>query len=91
MSKLLTVTKWSEKPSTRTIEGMRKNAKLPKVLGKKVQRLRKKTGLSQEAVAFKVGISRAYMGYIEQGRNAPSLDVLQKVAKVLKVKLSDLV
>lgn len=65
---------------------MRKNAKLPKVLGKKVQRFRKKTGLSQEAVAFKVGISRAYMGYIEQGRNAPSLEVLEKVAKVLFLK-----
>lgn len=71
--------------------GMRKNAKLPKVLGKKVQQARKKTGLSQEAVAFKVGVSRAYMGYIEQGRNVPSLEVLQKIAKVLKVKLSDLV
>jgi len=70
---------------------MRKNAKLPKVLGKKVQHARKKTGLSQEAVAYKVGISRAYMGYIEQGRNAPSLEVLEKVAKVLKVKLGDLV
>lgn len=70
---------------------MRKNAKLPKLLGKKVQRFRKKTGLSQEDVAHSVGISRAYMGYIEQGRNVPSLEVLQKVAKVLKVKLSDLV
>lgn len=88
---MLTVIKWSEKTFARTIKGMRKNAKLPKVLGKKVQKARKKTGLSQEAVAFKVGISRAYMGYIEQGRNAPSLDVLQKIAKVLKVKISDLV
>lgn len=88
---MLTLTKWSELSSRRTIEDMRKNAKLPKVLGKKVQRFRKKTGLSQEAVAFKVGISRAYMGYIEQGRNAPSLEVLEKVAKVLKVKLSELV
>lgn len=70
---------------------MRKNAKLPKLLGKKVQRYRKMTGLSQEDVAYKVGISRAYMGYIEQGRNVPSLEVLQKVAKVIKVKLSDLV
>jgi transcriptional regulator with XRE-family HTH domain len=69
---------------------MRKNAKLPKVLGKKVQRQRKKIGLSQEAVADKVGISRAYMGYIEQGRNIPSLEVLEKVAKVLKVKLNEL-
>ncbi len=69
---------------------MRKNAKLPKVLGKRVQRYRKKTGMSQEEVAHKVGISRAYMGYIEQGRNIPSLEVLQKVAKVLKVKLNEL-
>ncbi len=70
---------------------MRKNAKLPKVLGKKVQRYRKKTGMSQEEVAHKVGISRAYMGYIEQGRNVPSLEILEKIAKAIKVKLSDLV
>lgn len=70
---------------------MRKNAKLPKVLGKKVQRYRKKTGMSQEEVAHKVGISRAYMGYIEQGRNVPSLKILEKIAKAIKVKLSDLV
>jgi len=70
---------------------MRKNAKLPKLLGKKVQRYRKKTGMSQEEVAHKVGISRAYMGYIEQGRNVPSLEILEKIAKAIKVKLSDLV
>lgn len=46
--------------------------------------------LTQEEVAEKVSISRAYMGYIEQGRNTPSLEVLQKVAKVLKTSLSDL-
>ena len=69
---------------------MRKNAKLPKIVGKKVQRYRKKTGMSQEEVAHKVGISRAYMGYIEQGRNVPSLEVLEKVAKAIKVKLGDL-
>lgn len=70
---------------------MRKNAKLPKVLGKRVSKFRKKKNLTQEDVAFKVGISRAYMGYIEQGRNVPSLEVLQKVAKAIGVKLSDLV
>lgn len=69
---------------------MRKNAKLPKILGNRMARQRKKLGFSQEEVADKVGISRVYMGYIEQGRNMPSLEVLQKVAKVLKVKLSDL-
>lgn len=69
---------------------MRKNAKLPKVLGKRVQKYRKSTGLTQEEVAEKIGISRAYMGYIEQGRYSPSLEVLEKIARVLKIKMSDL-
>lgn len=63
---------------------MRKNAKLPRVLGKKIQKQRKQLELTQEDVADKVGISRAYMGYIEQGRYAPSLEVLEKIAKALK-------
>lgn len=63
---------------------MRKNAKLPKVLGKKIQKQRKEIGYTQEELGDKVGISRAYMGYIEQGRYAPSLEVLEKIAKALK-------
>ncbi len=66
---------------------MRKNAKLPKVLGKKIQKRRKEMSLTQEELGYKVGISRAYMGYIEQGRYAPSLEVLEKIARILKVKL----
>jgi DNA-binding XRE family transcriptional regulator len=69
---------------------MRKNAKLPKSLGKKVKKIRKTKGYTQEEVAEKVGISRAYMGYIEQGRYAPSLKVLEKVAKYLQVKVGEL-
>ena len=67
---------------------MRKNAKLPKVLGIKIQKRRKDLKLTQEELAEKVGISRAYMGYIEQGRNAPSLEVLEKVAKILKISIN---
>jgi transcriptional regulator with XRE-family HTH domain len=67
---------------------MRKNAVLPRVLGKKIQKARKTNGLTQEELADKVGVSRAYMGYIEQGRNAPSLEVLNKIARVLKISIS---
>ena len=69
---------------------MRKNTKLPKALGKRVQRVRKNAGLTQEELAEKVGISRAYMGYIERGRYSASLEVIEKVARALKVKMSDL-
>lgn len=67
---------------------MRKNARLPKVLGKKIQKQRKVLGYTQEELGDKVGISRAYMGYIEQGRYAPSLEVLEKIAKALKSPIS---
>jgi len=67
---------------------MRKNAKLPRILGKKIKRARNEAGLTQEDLAHKVGISRAYMGYIEQGRNAPSLEVLNKIARVLKISIN---
>lgn len=69
---------------------MRSNAKLPRQLGNRVQKLRKQSNLTQEELAEKIGVSRAYMGYIEQGRNAPSLEVLEKLARALKVKPSDL-
>lgn len=67
---------------------MRKNAKLPRVLGKRIQRRRKELKFTQEELADKIGISRAYMGYIEQGRNAPSLEVLEKIARVLKISIN---
>ena len=70
-------------------ESMRKNAKLPKVLGRKIQKRREEVGYTQEELGDKVGISRAYMGYIEQGRYAPSLEVLEKIAKALKTSISN--
>lgn len=69
---------------------MHGNAKLPKTLGKKIQRRRKLMKLTQEELAEKVGISLVYMGFIEQGRYAPSLEVLGKIAKALKISLSEL-
>jgi DNA-binding XRE family transcriptional regulator len=69
---------------------MRKNSKLPKVVGNKIQKRRKEMGLSQDELGARVGISRVYMGYIEQGRYAPSLEVLNKIAKVLKINAGQL-
>lgn len=59
-------------------------------LGKKIQKLRKDTGLSQEQLAEKIHISRTHMGHIEQGRKSPSLKVMTKLAKILRVNMSDL-
>ena len=64
---------------------------MPRILGNRIKRKRKLLLLTQEEVAAKVGISPVYMGYIEQGRNTPSLEVLEKIAKALKVKTGELI
>lgn len=53
---------------------------------------RTKLGLSQTELAVKSGISRRYIQYLEDitAHFSPSLDVLEKVAKALKVGVPDL-
>lgn len=61
-----------------------------KRLGKRIQRLRKKAGLTQEQLAEKVGISMKYVQFIENARRIPALKTLYKIARALGVKSSDL-
>jgi putative transcriptional regulator len=53
--------------------------------------LREKRGFTQEAMAKRVGISRAYLARLEMGRHDPKLSLLTRLAKVLKVKIGQLV
>ena len=59
-------------------------------LGKKIQKLRKNKDLTQEELAETLRISRTHMGHIEQGRKSPSMELLEKIARVLKVQVKDL-
>ena len=69
---------------------VRKSRKASKRLGNKIQLLRKAQGLSQEELAHASRISRTHMGHLEQGRKSPSLEVLERISRVLKVKIKDL-
>jgi len=69
---------------------MKRYTKSLKNLGWKIQKLRKKVKFTQEVLANEMKISRVYMGYIEQGRESPSLRLLMKIARKLKVKIEDL-
>jgi transcriptional regulator with XRE-family HTH domain len=60
-------------------------------VGMRIQRLREKRELSQEALSKKAGVSRGYLARLETGRHDPSLSTLIKIGKALKVKVSDLV
>jgi transcriptional regulator with XRE-family HTH domain len=59
-----------------------------KRLGRRIKTLRKELGLTQEDLAFEVGVNRSYMGFIERGERNPSLAMLKKIAKALQLSLS---
>jgi transcriptional regulator with XRE-family HTH domain len=61
-----------------------------KELGKMLKALRKKRGLTQGELAKSAGISQIYVAKIEAGDKIPSLPTLEKLAKVLKVKVGKL-
>lgn len=59
-------------------------------LGNIIKEERKKTGLSQEAFAYKIGIDRAYYSSIENGKHNLSILQIKKIADGLNIKLKDL-
>lgn len=56
-------------------------------LGNHIEKLRKEKGLTQEELAEKAGLHRAYFWDIESGRNI-SVKTAYKIARALGVKLS---
>lgn len=58
-------------------------------LGKRIEELRKKKGLTQEKLAEKANLHRAYFWDIENGRNI-SVKTAYQIAHALGVSLSDL-
>ena len=58
-------------------------------VGKTIIKLRKEKGMSQETFAYESGIDRRYMSDIENGKRNISLDILERVADKLGIKLSE--
>lgn len=59
-------------------------------LGKKIKQLRKKNRLTQEQLAEEVRVTPKYIQYVESTKRIPSLKLLYRIAKVLKIKVRDL-
>ena len=58
-------------------------------VGKTIIKLRKEQGMSQETFAYESGIDRRYMSDIENGKRNISLDILERVADKLGIRLSE--
>lgn len=75
---------------TLTEKEKREKERFAKKVGVILQEARRKKGLTQEQLADKADFHRTYIGFMEQGVYSPNLFSLTKIAKVLGVKLSDL-
>ena len=58
--------------------------------GKQLQRLRIRRGLTQEQLAVTAGLSRTFLTRLELGQHNPSLSTLVRVAKALRVSVTEL-
>jgi len=63
---------------------------LRETLAKNIRLVRNKLGLSQEQLADEAGLHRTYIGSIERAERNVSVDNIEKIAKALKVKPTDL-
>ena len=55
-----------------------------------LKKARQRRKLTQQALADKVGIRQETIARLETGKRQPSMDLLYRLAKVLKVKVGDL-
>lgn len=64
---------------------------LEKIFGLELRRERNIKKLSQEELAFRVGIHRTYVSQLERGVKSPSLSILFKICAALEINPSKLV
>jgi len=55
-----------------------------------LKKARERRKLTQAALANKVGVHQVTIARLETGERRPSMDLLQRLAKALKVKVGDL-
>jgi len=57
-----------------------------KLLGKRIQAIRKSRKLTQEKLAEMINIETPSLSYLETGKYAPSMETLQKLCETLQVE-----
>lgn len=57
--------------------------RMAQIFGENVRRIRLERGLTLEAMAAEVDLAYSYLGGIERGQKNPTLDVVERIAKVL--------
>ncbi len=59
-------------------------------LGEIIFKIRKKRKLTQEQLSLLCDLNRTYLSRIEKGKANPSVKILNKICRVLKIKICNL-
>lgn len=59
-------------------------------VGKRIRALREREGISLRKFALMVGVSYPYLSRVENGKQAATVDVLDKIARGLGVDIREL-
>ena len=70
--------------------GRTRDRVLLKSLGRRLQRLRKRVGMTQEALAQAAGLHRRYLIKLEMGEGNPTFLVLSDLARALRIRQREL-
>jgi len=65
-------------------------ASLRKQFGERLRRIRTERHMTQEAFAERLSMSVDFLSLIERGRNAPSFETLERIAKRLRMRVAEL-
>ena len=68
--------------------GVRPNLKM--IVGDRIRAIRERKQLSQVELAVRAGLVRSHISNIENGYVVPSIEALEKIARVLEVPLHQL-
>ncbi len=63
---------------------------IEKQLGMRIRFLRKQQNLSIEDLSLEAGVNKNYLSDLERGTRNPSLKILSRIAKALKISISEL-
>ena len=78
----------AKKPKSEELTGP---SPLMQRLGAEIRRRREYVGMSQTDVARLSGTDRLFLGTIERGEQNASIETLERIARVIKIRLSRLV
>lgn len=68
----------------------KEKSEVQKKFGKKLAEVRTQKGITQEKLAFDIGVDRTYISYIERGQRNPSLYLIWRLSQLLQVPLMKL-